>query len=241
MCSLKSKFWFALEPSNIVEKTSIIRNLISGTNNNLKFAIKIWLRYILNLKEQKIMENLQNPQLCGSFASLPPNQNKKKTWNHALQILQINVNTRSGAKPQFEFTSTLFTSRESGESEKELRTTASSHLSHSLTLYSVSPKSIKPCVSLFGFIGLKSKALCGNRLRKLGFFRDSRCSSNKVRWMIPLKIGASCYGTTPAREREGWVLALSHLPACTHPIFRTPKPQPETHIHQILTTPNRQK
>lgn len=156
------------------------------------------------------MENLQNPQLCGSFAaSSPPNQNKKKTWNHALQILQMNVNTRSGAKPQFEFTSTLFTSRESGESEKELRTTASSHLSHSLTLYSVSPKSIKPCVSLFGFIGLKYKALCGNRLRKLGFFRDSRCSSNKVRRMIPLKIGASCYGTTPARERERDEFSLS--------------------------------
>lgn len=136
------------------------------------------------------MEILQNPTALWFIRH--PTRIKKKTWKHALQILQMNVNTRSGAKPQFEFTSTLFTSRES-EKERELRTTASSHLSHSLTLYSVSPKSIKPCVSLFGFIGLKSKALCGNRLRKLNFFRVSRCSSNKVRRMIPLKIGASCW------------------------------------------------
>jgi hypothetical protein len=53
---------------------------------------------------------------------------------------------------------------ERGERERErcaADADSSSHLSHShsLTLYSVSPKSIKPCVSLFGFIGLKSKEL----------------------------------------------------------------------------------
>jgi len=40
---------------------------------------------------------------------LIPHQTRKM-GKHALQILQMNVNNRSGAKPQFEFTSTLFTS-----------------------------------------------------------------------------------------------------------------------------------